>query len=84
MSLISFRIDTDGSETETLNVLSIIAGSVALPPWAENAVDFIHMHRKALESDHVSTRLHEWIDLIFGYVSYLFFSNTQESCISLY
>ncbi|KAG0534790.1 hypothetical protein BDA96_04G310100 [Sorghum bicolor] len=42
-------------------------GSVALPPWAENAVDFVHMHRKALESDHVSTRLHEWIDLIFGY-----------------
>ncbi|AQK73327.1 BEACH domain-containing protein C2 [Zea mays] len=42
-------------------------GSVALPPWAKNAVDFIHMHRKALESDHVSTRLHEWIDLIFGY-----------------
>ncbi|PVH66753.1 hypothetical protein PAHAL_1G337700 [Panicum hallii] len=42
-------------------------GSVALPPWAENPVDFIHIHRKALESDHVSTRLHEWIDLIFGY-----------------
>ncbi|CAN6245453.1 unnamed protein product [Urochloa humidicola] len=44
-----------------------ILGSVALPPWAENPVDFIHIHRKALESDHVSTRLHEWIDLIFGY-----------------
>nr|TKW40771.1 hypothetical protein SEVIR_1G267900v2 [Setaria viridis] len=42
-------------------------GSVALPPWAENPVDFIHIHRKALESDHVSTHLHEWIDLIFGY-----------------
>ncbi|KAF8768696.1 hypothetical protein HU200_007253 [Digitaria exilis] len=42
-------------------------GPVALPPWAENPVDFIHIQRKALESDHVSTRLHEWIDLIFGY-----------------
>ncbi|VFQ75698.1 unnamed protein product [Cuscuta campestris] len=42
-------------------------GSVRLPPWAENPVDFIHKHRMALESEHVSAHLHEWIDLIFGY-----------------
>ncbi|XP_010272634.1 PREDICTED: BEACH domain-containing protein C2-like [Nelumbo nucifera] len=41
--------------------------SVRLPPWAENPVDFIHKHRMALESEHVSAHLHEWIDLIFGY-----------------
>ncbi|XP_015584318.2 BEACH domain-containing protein C2 [Ricinus communis] len=41
--------------------------SVNLPPWAENPVDFIHKHRMALESEHVSAHLHEWIDLIFGY-----------------
>ncbi|PWA68195.1 BEACH domain-containing protein [Artemisia annua] len=41
--------------------------SVRLPPWAENPVDFIHKHRLALESEHVSEHLHEWIDLIFGY-----------------
>ncbi|CAL5069309.1 unnamed protein product [Urochloa decumbens] len=41
--------------------------SVELPPWAENHVDFVHKHRKALESEHVSGHLHEWIDLIFGY-----------------
>ncbi|XP_043719982.1 BEACH domain-containing protein C2-like [Telopea speciosissima] len=41
--------------------------SVQLPPWAENPVDFIHKHRMALESEHVSAHLHEWIDLIFGY-----------------
>ncbi|XP_068650842.1 BEACH domain-containing protein C2 [Aristolochia californica] len=40
---------------------------VKLPPWADNPVDFIHKHRKALESEHVSSHLHEWIDLIFGY-----------------
>uniref|UniRef100_A0A3Q7EKN2 BEACH domain-containing protein C2 n=1 Tax=Solanum lycopersicum TaxID=4081 RepID=A0A3Q7EKN2_SOLLC len=41
--------------------------SVRLPPWAKNKVDFIHKHRMALESEHVSAHLHEWIDLIFGY-----------------
>ncbi|XP_058104707.1 BEACH domain-containing protein C2 [Magnolia sinica] len=41
--------------------------SVKLPPWADSPVDFIHKHRKALESEHVSAHLHEWIDLIFGY-----------------
>ncbi|GLT84466.1 hypothetical protein SLE2022_026940 [Rubroshorea leprosula] len=41
--------------------------SVKLPPWAENPVDFICKHRLALESEHVSAHLHEWIDLIFGY-----------------
>ncbi|KAL5564236.1 hypothetical protein UlMin_027400 [Ulmus minor] len=41
--------------------------SVKLPPWAENPIDFIHKHRMALESEHVSAHLHEWIDLIFGY-----------------
>ncbi|KAM6584938.1 hypothetical protein CsatB_011940 [Cannabis sativa] len=41
--------------------------NVKLPPWAESPIDFIHKHRMALESEHVSAHLHEWIDLIFGY-----------------
>ncbi|CAH8356562.1 unnamed protein product [Eruca vesicaria subsp. sativa] len=41
--------------------------SVKLPPWAKNPIDFIHKQRMALESEHVSAHLHEWIDLIFGY-----------------
>ena len=38
-----------------------------LPPWAKDAYEFISIHRQALESEHVSANLHNWIDLIFGY-----------------
>lgn len=42
-------------------------GDVILPPWAKDAFDFIRIHREALESEYVSERLNDWIDLIFGY-----------------
>ncbi|KAG9138702.1 hypothetical protein Leryth_023201 [Lithospermum erythrorhizon] len=41
--------------------------SIRLPPWADNSIDFVQKHRMALESEHVSAHLHEWIDLVFGY-----------------
>ena len=42
-------------------------GDVELPTWAASPEDFIRINRDALESDYVSSHLHEWIDLIFGY-----------------
>ena len=40
---------------------------VQLPVWAKgDPVEFIRLHREALESKHVSNNLHDWIDLIFG------------------
>eukprot|EP00172_Hildenbrandia_rubra_P001226 Plantae.Rhodophyta-Hildenbrandia_rubra.ctg17727.p1 GENE.Plantae.Rhodophyta-Hildenbrandia_rubra.ctg17727~~Plantae.Rhodophyta-Hildenbrandia_rubra.ctg17727.p1 ORF type:complete len:949 (-),score=133.82 Plantae.Rhodophyta-Hildenbrandia_rubra.ctg17727:1408-4254(-) len=40
---------------------------VALPPWANgSASNFVKEMRRALESDHVSRMLPEWIDLVFG------------------
>uniref|UniRef100_A0A0A9AX26 BEACH domain-containing protein n=1 Tax=Arundo donax TaxID=35708 RepID=A0A0A9AX26_ARUDO len=43
-------------------------GDVALPPWAKgSSEEFIHINREALESEYVSSNLHHWIDLMFGY-----------------
>ncbi|XP_047198145.1 WD repeat- and FYVE domain-containing protein 4 isoform X2 [Hippoglossus stenolepis] len=43
-------------------------GDVELPPWAKgDPQEFIRIHREALESDYVSSHLHQWIDLIFGF-----------------
>lgn len=36
----------------------------------KTAEEFVFQMRMALESDHVSSKLNEWIDLIFGINSY--------------
>ncbi|VDP99473.1 unnamed protein product [Trichobilharzia regenti] len=40
---------------------------LGLPPWCSTAEEFIEYHSKLLESDEVSSNLHHWIDLNFGY-----------------
>jgi WD40 repeat protein len=43
-------------------------GDVILPPWAKgDPLEFIRVHRQALECEFVSAHLHEWLDLVFGY-----------------
>uniref|UniRef100_A0A3P8VSU4 Neutral sphingomyelinase activation associated factor n=1 Tax=Cynoglossus semilaevis TaxID=244447 RepID=A0A3P8VSU4_CYNSE len=44
-----------------------LVGDVVLPPWASEPSDFLQKNRTALESQHVSENLHEWIDLVFGF-----------------
>jgi hypothetical protein len=43
-----------------------IVDNVVLPPWASSPYEFIYLHRKALESEYVSSNLQNWIDLIWG------------------
>jgi hypothetical protein len=39
---------------------------VELPRWAVSAHEFVAMHRRALEGEHVSRNINRWIDYIFG------------------
>jgi factor associated with neutral sphingomyelinase activation len=44
-----------------------VVSDVVLPKWAKSPGDFVKILRSALESEYVSSKLNEWIDLIFGY-----------------
>lgn len=51
-----------------LNHLDQKVEDVTLPPWAADHRDFVIKNREALESNHVSSTLNQWIDLVFGYL----------------
>nr|XP_058950691.1 neurobeachin-like [Pocillopora verrucosa] len=53
----TFGIDDDG----------LVIDDVELPKWASTPEEFVMLHRAALESRYVSSHLHEWVDLIFGF-----------------
>uniref|UniRef100_A0A8C8SSA1 Neurobeachin-like protein 2 n=1 Tax=Pelusios castaneus TaxID=367368 RepID=A0A8C8SSA1_9SAUR len=62
-----FLENQNGFDLGCLQISNEKVNDVVLPKWAKSREDFIYKHRKALESEHVSAHLHEWIDLIFGY-----------------
>lgn len=66
--------NSDGSFLKNIDKLNLgttqsghIIDDVILPKWAKSPEDFVKILRAALESDIVSSKLNEWIDLIFGY-----------------
>ncbi|XP_044063309.1 neurobeachin-like protein 2 isoform X4 [Siniperca chuatsi] len=62
-----FLQNMNGFDLGHLQISQEPVTDVLLPRWATSREDFIKKHRKALECEHVSSHLHEWIDLIFGY-----------------
>jgi len=75
-----------------INHLGEKVEDVVLPNWAESKTDFIMKMRQALESEHVTRNLHNWIDMIFGdkqkgekafYANNLFYPLTYEENVKL-
>ncbi|KAK0040263.1 neurobeachin-like protein 1, partial [Biomphalaria pfeifferi] len=62
-----FLVNFNGFDLGRLQITCDPVDDVKLPPWASTPEEFIYKHRQALECEYVSSNLHNWIDLIFGY-----------------
>lgn len=62
-----FLVNADNFDLGRLQITRDPVNHVVLPAWAKTPEEFIHKHKQALESEHVSSKLNEWIDLIFGF-----------------
>ncbi|OWF44124.1 neurobeachin-like protein 1 isoform X3 [Mizuhopecten yessoensis] len=62
-----FLVNNNGFDLGLLQISRDRVDNVILPTWAKSPEDFIWKHKQALECEHVSSNLHNWIDLIFGY-----------------
>ncbi|XP_069107826.1 neurobeachin-like protein 1 isoform X1 [Argopecten irradians] len=62
-----FLVNNNGFDLGLLQISREPVGDVILPKWAKSPEDFIWKHKQALECEHVSSNLHQWIDLIFGH-----------------
>lgn len=63
-----FLNNMNGYDFGTRQNSDIAVNAVDLPPWAKGDPKiFVAKQREALESPYVSSHLHHWIDLIFGY-----------------
>ncbi|XP_048589684.1 neurobeachin-like isoform X3 [Nematostella vectensis] len=78
----TFGVDDDG----------MVIDDVELPSWANTPEQFVTIHRAALESEYVSSQIHGWIDLIFGFkqrgpeavkATNVFFHLTYEGSVDL-
>jgi len=68
-------------------------GDVKLPPWANRSPEeFVRVQREALEGEHVSAHLDQWIDLVFGHKQHgpaaeaahnLFYFTSYEGAVNL-
>ncbi|CAM8986013.1 unnamed protein product [Rhodiola kirilowii] len=54
-------------DPEVFSSLHSGMADLAVPQWANGPKDFIKLHREALESKRVSSQIHHWIDITFGY-----------------
>jgi hypothetical protein len=62
--ILEFLVNADNFDLGEMNGSPV--GNAVLPRWAATPVNFIYLHRRAMECDIVSAALPMWIDLMWG------------------